>query len=267
MPPGSPGKSTTSSTESEDSGILVPSRVYAELEALRTSGAVDMVTELRAGLEYFGFNTTRSWIEQHPFQYARGIERGFRPTNPDTVPDVELEDIPEPDPGARGERTDATTANQAYILEHLENIRHLLPRAQTYYREGSWRETVALTAAERRLIEQFEDTLRYQPRHAYHNSYLTLLAFADDYPITFFEGYVQTDWLNSPLEHAWFELDGKVIDVTLPGGPEPAHSAAYLGVEYDANALKHQFVTENTVEPLAPDYQPVTDSPDHHCPA
>lgn len=88
MPPEPTSKSTTSSTELEDSDIFVPLRVCVELEALWIFGAVTMVTELRAGLEYLGFDTALSWVEHHPIQYVRGIERGVRSTNPDAVPDA-----------------------------------------------------------------------------------------------------------------------------------------------------------------------------------
>jgi hypothetical protein len=54
----------------------------------------------------------------------------------------------------------------------------------------------------------------------------------------------------TPVAHAWVELDGKVVELTFPEGPEPHPNAAYLGVEFSAEAAREKILEDGVAEPL-----------------
>jgi len=68
---------------SSSSSVRVPPTVYAQLEALRKSGIVNMYTEVHAGLSHFEFDEARQWLENNPDRYEQGFYHGFIPTDPE----------------------------------------------------------------------------------------------------------------------------------------------------------------------------------------
>lgn len=141
--------------EQQDSGphshsngsIHIPPGIFAQLEALRKSGVVNMYTEVHAGLEHFGFEEARQWLEANPETYHEGLTRGFAPTDPNNVEEIDPSKLADSvaDEPPTPTRADATTPNQQYLLDHLQSLRRFSERAEAYYSDGSWRETAPLT--------------------------------------------------------------------------------------------------------------------------
>jgi hypothetical protein len=240
------------SRSQQDKQVSLPSQVYAQLEALRKSGAVNMYTEVHAGLEYFEFEEARQWLEANPEIYAEGITREFVPRDPDSVEKIDAEKLANSlsNESKISTRTDADTPNEQYILDHLESLQRISERAGVYYAEGHWRKIAPLSDRELELVDLFKTGVDCQPRQAYRNALLVAASFGRTHDVVYVEGYVMTSSFNVPLEHAWVELNGKVIELTLPRGPVPDSDAAYLGVEFSSEDARTKILDEGTAEPL-----------------
>jgi len=230
----------------------VPPTVYAQLEALRKSGVVNMHSEVHAGLGAFGFEEARRWLETNPELYCQGLTKGFKPTDPDAVETIDPEALADavPDKQSTFTRGDASTPNEQYLLDHLASLRRFSAEADTYYVDGSWRKTAVLTNAERELAEQFDVAADCEPRRCYRNALTTAAIFGDTHDLGYVEGYVMTSSFASPIAHAWVELNGKVVELTFPEGPTPPSDAAYLGVEFTLDDVKAKIFDEGIAEPL-----------------
>lgn len=249
-PPTEPHERNGHSSSSGD--VLVPPTVYAQLEALRQSGVVNMYTEVHAGLEHFGLEAARQWLEANPELYAKGFSNGFAPTNPAAVERINPDDIAAavPDEPPAPTRFDASTLNEQYLLDHLQSLRRFSDEADTYYTDGSWRTTRALTEEERDLADLFDVAADCEPRQCYQNAFLTAASFGRNHDLVYVEGYTQGD-ASVPIAHAWVELNGTVVELTFPDGPEPASNPAYLGVEFPLEDVRTKILGEGIAEPLA----------------
>lgn len=232
--------------------ITLPSQVYAQLESLRKSRVVNMYTEVHAGLEYFEFEEARRWLEANPEMYVEALTQGFEPRDPDNVEEIDADELADSisSESKTSTRTDADTPNEQYILDHLESLQRISERARVYYADGNWRKVAPLSDEELELVDLFKIGVDCQPRQAYRNALLVATSFGRTYDVVYVEGYVMTSSFNAPLEHAWVELNGKVIEVTLPEGPIPGSNTAYLGVEFSSEDARTKILDEGTAEPL-----------------
>lgn len=63
-----------------DDAIEVPRTVYRQLETLRTSGKVNMFTEVKVGLRRNGFDEAHEWVDNNRDAYIDGfMGGGFTP--------------------------------------------------------------------------------------------------------------------------------------------------------------------------------------------
>lgn len=247
------GDRQSSSTPSNSNGnVRIPPTVFAQLEALRKSGIVNMFTEVHAGLHHAGFEEARRWLESHPERYSEGIKRGFSPTDPDAVEEIDPDPLREsvPDEPPTPTRTDASTPIEQYLLDHLQSLRRFSERAEEYYADGSWRDTAPLTDEELDLVDRFDAAADFELRQCYRNALLTVAFFGESHDVTYVEGYVNTNSSSSPIEHAWVELNGKVLELTFPDGPQAEADATYLGVEFPVADVKAKVYDERVAEPL-----------------
>lgn len=247
--PNSNDRQQHSSTEHSDDDVRVPPEVFAQLEALRESGYVNMYTEIQEGLAHYDFEEARRWVEMNQQAYFHGFTRGFAPTDPDAVESIDPGTLEAPTTSGET-RDDASTEREHMLLEHLEDVRRLSAQAETYYTDGEWRETTALSQEERELARLFDRAVDCQSRQCYRNALLVAASFGGSYDVTYVEGYVMADSVVSPIAHAWVELNGKVVELTLPGGPEPNDDVAYLGVEYGLENVESKVYDESVAEPL-----------------
>lgn len=233
-------------------GIHVPPTVFAQLEALRKSGVVNRYSEVHAGLEHFGFEEARQWLETNPEMYLEGFTQGFVPTEPDNVEEIDPDELADSvaDELPTPTRADATTSNEQYLLDHLQSLRRFSERAETYYADGSWRETAPLTDEELELADLFEVAADSEPQQCYRNALLTAATFGESHDVAYVEGYVMANSFNSPIEHAWVELNGKVVELTFPEGPVPEDDATYLGIEFPVEDVKAKIFDEGIAEPV-----------------
>ncbi|MFC6722850.1 hypothetical protein ACFQE1_00195 [Halobium palmae] len=239
--------------KTESSGtIAIPPQVYAQVEALRQSGIVNMVTEVHAGLNHFDFIEARQWLESNPERYLKGINRGFKPTDANAVeemdPHVLADSIPDQRPPSS--RGDATTFHEKRLLDHLESLRRFDTEANTYYEDGSWRETAPLTEEELELADLFDIAADCEPRQCYRNALLTAATFGESHDLQYVEGYVMANSFTSPIKHAWVELNEKVVELTFPEGPVPESNAVYLGIEFPVEDVIAKIYNEGVAEPL-----------------
>lgn len=243
------GRSTPSNS---NGNVRVPPTVFAQLEALRKSGIVNMFTEVHAGLHHAGFEEAMRWLESNPDQYSEGIKRGFSPTDPDAVEEINPDPLREsvPDEPPTPTRTDASTVTEQSLLDHLQSLRRFSMRAEEFYANGSWRDTASLTDEELDLVDRFDAAADFEPRQCYRNALLTVAYFGESHDVTYVEGYVKTNSPSSPIEHAWVELNEKVVELTFPDGPQTEADAAYLGVEFPVADVKTKVFDERMAESL-----------------
>jgi hypothetical protein len=247
------GQQTGSTEPSKENHVRVPPTVYAQLEALRKSGVANMFTEVRAGLRRFEFTEAHDWIGANPEAYADALQKGFVPTDPDAVeeidPDVLRDSISDEPRQTRSD--DASTHHERHVLDYLRGIRRLSEQAETYYSTGAWGETSPLTDEEFQLTELFDKGVGCQQQECYRNALLTVATFGEQYDIVYVEGYVMSDRLTTPIAHAWVEIEGKVLELTFPEGPQPETNAAYLGVEFSHDEVRSKVFEEKMVGPIA----------------
>jgi len=66
--------------------VEVPQTVYQQLETLRTSGNVNMFTEIKAGLRRFGLDEAHEWVDNNREKYRDGfMGGGFTPIEEDNT--------------------------------------------------------------------------------------------------------------------------------------------------------------------------------------
>ncbi|WP_435317638.1 hypothetical protein [Haloarchaeobius sp. TZWSO28] len=251
--PPNDGQQTSSTAPPKENHVQVPPTVYAQLEALRQSGVVNMFTEVRAGLRRFEFTEAHDWIEANPETYADGFHNGFVPTDPEAVEEIDPDKLAEmvSDEPRLTRRDDASTHHERHILDHLESKLRFSEQAETYYSTGTWRETAPLTYEELKLAELFDEGVDCQNQQCYRNALLTAATFGEQYDVVYVEGYTMTDSLVTPIDHAWVEIEGKVLELTFPDGPQPETDAAYLGVEFSLDKVKSKVFDEKVAEPIA----------------
>lgn len=64
----------------ESEPLTVPAEVYRQLEALRESGAVNMLTEVDSGLRELEFDEAVEWVENNrEAYYEYAMSGGFEP--------------------------------------------------------------------------------------------------------------------------------------------------------------------------------------------
>jgi len=232
--------------------VEIPPTVYSQIEALRQSGVANMITEVRAGLRRFEFIEAAEWIEANPGRYAEAIHTGYKASNPDAVDEIDPELLAKSTSkdSSTSERDDASTDREQRLLNHLEGKRHLSEQAETYYSSGTWRDTAPLSENDLELVDLFDRGVGFENCQCYRNALMTVATFGDTHDIVYVEGYVMADALHAPIDHAWIELDGKVVEITFPDGPHPGSNAVYLGVEFSVDAVKSKVFDEKVAEPL-----------------
>lgn len=252
MPTQPPNGNRQGRSSRSNGNVRVPPTVFAQLEALRKSGIVNMYTEVHAGLDHAGFEEARRWLESNPERYAEGFKRGFSPTDPDAVEEIDPDPLSEsvPDEPPTPKRTDAGTRNEQYLLDHLQSLRRFSERAEEYYANGNWQNTAPLTDEELDLVNRFDAAADCQPQQCYRNALLTAATFGESHDVMYIEGYVKPNSFSTPIEHAWVELNGKVVELTFPDGPQTGANATYLGVEFPVADVKVKILDEGIAEPL-----------------
>jgi hypothetical protein len=211
-----------------------------------------MYTEVHAGLSHFEFDEARQWLENNPDRYEQGFYHGFIPTDPDAVDPIDprelIDSVPDEQPSCT--RDDAASRQEVRLLDHLENLRCFSEEADVYYSEGSWRKVDPLTDNEFDFAETFDTTLGCQPQQCYRNALLAAKTLGQSHDVVYVEGYVTPGRFKTPVAHAWVEIDGKVVELTFPGGPEPDPKAAYLGIEFSLERVKEKIFQDGATGPL-----------------
>lgn len=247
-----PSDKQNSNDSDSSEGIRVPPAAFGQLEALRESGIVNMQTEIHVGLERFGFDEALKFIRLHPEMYVQGLRKGFTPTAPELVPEIDPATLRESVPTEHPEptRADADTVNEQRLLDHLQSVRRISDRAEAYYTTGRWREVAPLTDEERELVGEFQRAVDCQPQKCYYNALLTAATFGENNDVRYVEGYVMIDPSTPPIEHAWVEVNEKVVELTFPEGPQMDSTVAYLGVEFSVSDVREQILEEGIANPL-----------------
>lgn len=159
------------------------------------------------------------------------------------------------DDGNGGGQVAADAAKYAdAIQEFLDGIRDLDDEAAEYAANGSVRTVEPLTDAERDRAEEVIDLHDLQPKQCYWNCQLVAPVYPEMY--TYVEGYVMSDTAPVPIQHAWVEQNGKVIELTMPDGPEPDLSATYFGVPYESEVVTEQVADLDEAHPVAGETKP-----------
>jgi hypothetical protein len=122
------------------------------------------------------------------------------------------------------------------------------PEAREYQQDGSRRTVTPLSSETVAWATDICDHLDCQPKQCYRNA--QLIATADD-TATYCEGYTISADVPVPVQHAWVERDGVVVEVTFPDGPQPRSESVYFGVTYDRATVDAHLDTVSTVQPLA----------------
>jgi Domain of unknown function (DUF5049) len=73
----------------ENQPVIIPARVLEGLEAVRSSGRVNMADShsVQYLCHQFGYHEAVSWLEDHPGLYAKGLLQGFAAATGRVEPD------------------------------------------------------------------------------------------------------------------------------------------------------------------------------------
>jgi len=105
------------------------------------------------------------------------------------------------------------------------------------------RNTESLTSEEADVQERH----RGKRQQCYYNSQLAVF---DDDRLTYVEGVYTNKAIDyHPIPHAWVELNGKVLDLTLP--PEDRGDAIYYGVPFKREDVLSILTVERVSRPIA----------------
>jgi len=75
-----------SNNNDNSDAVEVPQTVYRQLETLRTSGKVNMFTEVKVGLRRNGFDEAHEWVDNNRDTYIDGfMGGGFTPIEQDNT--------------------------------------------------------------------------------------------------------------------------------------------------------------------------------------
>lgn len=136
---------------------------------------------------------------------------------------------------------------EAHLESYLQDASNLDPEAEEYLRDGSPRTVDDLTADEQDLVEAIERAVEAQPKACYKNCQL---AAAEWDEVAYVEGYTMSARVPVPLQHAWVELNGKVVEITLPSHLR-GELNAYYGKPFDSEVVRHTLYAREEGSPLA----------------
>lgn len=249
QPPTGRNDETTDSA----AAVTVPPRVYEQIDALRRSGKVNMVTEVMEGACQFGFSELREWIPSNPYAYKRGIFQGFEPSDPEAVEEIDLNSLStsSTQPADVPERTDATSPDERQILSHLEGLIGVSDSATEYYIDGSWRDTTSTSEDAQEMKELINRAVDPQPQQAYRNALMAAGSVGQFHDITYVEGFVHDETMLVPMAHAWIEYEGSVLELTLSDESELTGSRTYFGKSFSTQVVEHQIWEVGTADRLA----------------
>jgi hypothetical protein len=139
------------------------------------------------------------------------------------------------------------------VRDYLETVAELDAEAREYLDEGCLRNAEPLTAEQRELVEEMDTDIGFQAKQCYHNAQLAVSFYGGrtDIHVEYGEGYVLSNAVPVPIQHAWIELDGRVAEVTLPPERQSDEVWVYFGVAYDAETVRETIATAKSTQPLA----------------
>lgn len=139
------------------------------------------------------------------------------------------------------------------LWEYLDGISDLDEEAREYREEGTVRETAALDDAHERLLKKMDEDIGFQRKQCYHNAQLATSFYGGRSEVAFeyVEGYVISDRVPVPIQHAWVELDGRVAELTLPSDRQAAETWVYIGKAYEPQTVRNALDERGESRPLA----------------
>ncbi len=217
------------------SAVSVPPTVYAQIEAVRQSGVVNVHTHLVPALREFGFDEALSWLINNPSAGGLLLKHGMEPTSPRAVPDIDPDRLRAQVTDVEFTKREPATVEQANILSYVEELIGLCDYAHGYYTDGTWRTVAELTDDERKEAERLIKVLDCVPNSCYRNAQLVTAGKRGE--LAYVEGFVLPGDTRNPLEHAWVEMNGKVVELTLPSRPQPTPEATYFGKSFSYESV------------------------------
>lgn len=134
-----------------------------------------------------------------------------------------------------------------HLESYLQSASNMDAEADEYLRDGSPQRVAALTEDEQDFVETVERAVDAQPKACYKNCQL---AAAEWDELTYVEGYTMSARVPVPIQHAWVELNGKVVELTLPVHLRD-QTNAYYGKMFDSEVVRHTLYAREEGSPLA----------------
>ncbi|MCT9096964.1 hypothetical protein [Haloarchaeobius sp. HME9146] len=120
------------------------------------------------------------------------------------------------------------------IWNHIEQMSQTQDRfADVLLKNGSVRDTSTLPHDVRERATQIINEIDSKPKRCWMNA--RVAALLDD--CQYVEGLVLIrDFI--PFEHAWVEIGGHVVELTMVERPDPPEDSVYIGVEYSTPEIE-----------------------------
>jgi len=98
-----------------------------------------------------------------------------------------------------------------------------------------------------------DDDIGFEMKQCYHNTQLATSFYGgrEETDFEYVEGYMISDEVPVPIQHAWIELDGTVAELTLPQDRQEDEKWVYLGVAFDAQTVRTALNKRGKIGPLA----------------
>jgi hypothetical protein len=142
-----------------------------------------------------------------------------------------------------------------YFLEHQAKAHKLLGQPVNYYAEallalGHEGQVEPFTPEEQKLIARVKRTIRPEPQQCFSNSQRTISFFYGKLPegrFEYVEGHACPKRFPIPIQHAWLELNGKVLDLA-------GEFTDYFGVPISVTIVQRYMLERRLHGPLLDDW-------------
>ena len=133
--------------------------------------------------------------------------------------------------------TEHTTVEESELENELREIIEVRRgwTVEAVRENGGIRDTSPLSREQVSRANYLIDQEGTVPNYCFYNAQRIALRFDD---ATYVEGFVLFSKYDILFDHAWVELDSKVVEVTYHEQPHTPHQSAYIGVEYDENTIR-----------------------------
>ena len=139
------------------------------------------------------------------------------------------------------------------LWAHLQSLGEFDKEAVEYREQATRRETGDLSADQKSLVEKMDSDIGFETKQCYRNTQLAISFYGGQttHDIQYVEGYVISNDVPIPVQHAWIELDGTVAEITLPKARIQSERWVYVGMPFENSVVREAINNRGAASPLA----------------